>query len=147
LPHFDLAEDGRLCSTGQHCPEFLRVLYDTLIHHGYNGDAPVYSCRLSMTHGMDQCKVSMMIPFNPTETWSGSVIGSEPNAGIEMMAHIFLTSLCEDRLADTVALPIALLPLWKQENPVWQQCLEAMSDHKGPHFHAEMTSLAKYVQY
>jgi hypothetical protein len=27
-PHFDLAKDGRLCSTGQHCPGFPRVLYD-----------------------------------------------------------------------------------------------------------------------
>jgi hypothetical protein len=25
-PHFDLAKDGRLCSMGQHCPGFLRVL-------------------------------------------------------------------------------------------------------------------------
>jgi hypothetical protein len=29
-PHFDLAEDGRLCSTGQHCLGFLRLLYDAL---------------------------------------------------------------------------------------------------------------------
>jgi hypothetical protein len=70
-PHFDLAEDGTLCSMGQHCPGFLRVLYDALIRLGYDGDAPVYRCRLSMAHGMDQCEVSMMIPFNPTEPWSG----------------------------------------------------------------------------
>jgi hypothetical protein len=43
-PHFDLTEDGRLCSTGQHCPRFPRVLYDALIHFGYDGDAPVYHC-------------------------------------------------------------------------------------------------------
>jgi hypothetical protein len=54
----------------------------------------------------------MMIPFNPTETWSGSIIGSEPNTGVEMMEHIALTSLCEDRLAATVALHIVLLPIW-----------------------------------
>jgi hypothetical protein len=30
-PHFFLTEDGRLCSTGQHCPWFLRVLYDALL--------------------------------------------------------------------------------------------------------------------
>jgi hypothetical protein len=30
-PHFYLTEDGRLCSTGLHCPGFLRVLYDPLI--------------------------------------------------------------------------------------------------------------------
>jgi hypothetical protein len=92
-PHFDLTEDGRLCSTGQHCPGFLRVLYDALIRLGYDGDSPVYRCRLSTTHSMDQCKVSMMIPFDPTEPWSGSIIGSEPDTGVELMAHIALTSL------------------------------------------------------
>jgi hypothetical protein len=30
-PHFDLAEDGRLCSMGQHCLGFPRVIYDALI--------------------------------------------------------------------------------------------------------------------
>jgi hypothetical protein len=69
-PHFDLAEDGRLCSMGQHCLGFPRVLYDALIHLGYDGDAPVYHCRLSTAHGMNQCKVSVMIPFDPTEPWS-----------------------------------------------------------------------------
>jgi hypothetical protein len=77
----------------------------------------------------------------------GSVIGSESDTGVELMAHIALTSLCEDRLAATAALPIALLLIQNQENPVWQQRLEAASDLKGPHFHARMTSLAKYVQY
>jgi hypothetical protein len=88
-----------------------------------------------------------MIPFDPMEPWSGSVIGSEPNTGIEMMAHIALSSLCEDRLAATAALPIAPLLIQNQENPIWQQCLEAVSDPKGPHFHAGMTSLAMYTQY
>jgi hypothetical protein len=41
-PHFDIAEDGRLCSMAQHCPEFPRVLYDALIRLGYDGDALVY---------------------------------------------------------------------------------------------------------
>jgi hypothetical protein len=43
-PHFDLAEGRRLCSTGQHDPGFLRVLYDALIRLSYDGDAPVYHC-------------------------------------------------------------------------------------------------------
>jgi hypothetical protein len=47
-PHFDLIEDGKLCSMGQHCRGFSRVLYDTLIRLGYEGDALVYRCRLSM---------------------------------------------------------------------------------------------------
>jgi hypothetical protein len=56
-----------------------------------------------------------MIPFDPTVPWSGSVIGSEPDIGVEMMAHIALTSQCEDRLTAIAALPIAL----NQENPIW----------------------------
>jgi hypothetical protein len=87
------------------------------------------------------------IPFDPTELWSGSIIGSEPDTGVELMAHITLTSFCEDRLAATAGLPITFLPIWNQENPVWQQRLEAVSNLKGPHFHAGMTSLAKYAQY
>jgi hypothetical protein len=146
-PHFNLAEDGMLCSTGQYCPGFLRVLYDALIRLGYDGDDPVYCCQLSMTHGMDQCEVSVTIPFAPMKPWSGSIIGSKPDIGIELMAHMALTSLCEDSLAATAALPIVLLPIWNQENPVWRQHLEAMSNLEGPHFHAGMTSLARYVQY
>jgi hypothetical protein len=99
---------------------FLRVLYDTQIHLGYDGDAPVYRCRLSTAHGIDQFEVSMTIPFDPTEPWSGSVIGSRPDTGVVLMAHIALTFLCEDHLATTAALPIALLLIRDQENPVWQ---------------------------
>jgi hypothetical protein len=53
----------------------------------------------------------MMIHFNATEPWSGSIIGSEPNISVEMMAHIYLTSLCKDRLTATAVLSIALLPI------------------------------------
>jgi hypothetical protein len=67
-PYFDLAEDGRLCSMDQHCPGFPRMLYDALIRLGYDGDAPVYHCRLSTAHGMDQCEVSVTIPFDLTAT-------------------------------------------------------------------------------
>jgi hypothetical protein len=146
-PHFDLTEDGSLCSTGQHCPGFPRVLYDVVVRLGYDGDAPVYRCRLSMSHGMDQCEDSVTIPVDPMELWSGSIIGIEPDTGVELLAHKSLTSLCEDRLTATVALPIALLPIQNLENPVWQQRLQAMSNLMGPHFHAGMTSLARYDQY
>jgi hypothetical protein len=63
------------------------------------------------------------------------------------MTHIALTSLCEDHLVATAALPIALLPIQDQGNLVWQQHLEAVSNLKGPHFHVGMTSLARYAQY
>jgi hypothetical protein len=94
---------------------------------------------------MDQCEVSVTIPFNPTEPWSGSIIGSEPDTGIELMAHIALTSLCEDHFATTATLPITLLLIRDQENPIWQQRPEAVSNLKGPYFHAGMTSLARYA--
>jgi hypothetical protein len=69
---------------------------------------------------MDQCEVSVTIPFDPMEPWSGSVIYSKPDIGVELMAHIALTSLCEDHLVATAAMPIALLLIWNEENPVWQ---------------------------
>jgi hypothetical protein len=144
-PHFYLTEDGRLCSMGLHCPGFLRVLYDALIRLGYDEDAPVYRCRLSRVHDLDRCEVSVTIPLDPTHPWSGSIIDSEPDITIEMMAHIALTSLCEDRLIATAALPITLLLIQNQEDPVWQQCHEAMADLEGPHFHVGMTSLARYA--
>jgi hypothetical protein len=118
-PHFYLAEDGRLCSMGQHYSRFQRMLYDTLIHLGYDGDAPVYHCRLSKAHGFDRCEVSVTIPFDTTEPWLGSFIGREPDTDIDMMVHIALTSLCMDCLAATVALPIAFLLIQNQENSVW----------------------------
>jgi hypothetical protein len=72
-----------------------------------------------MAYSFDRCEVRMTIPFNPMEPWSGSIIGSEPDTGVEMVAHITLTSLCEDRLTATATLPITLLPIWNQDNPVW----------------------------
>jgi hypothetical protein len=59
------------------------------------------------------------MPFDPTKPWSGSIIGSEPDTGVEMMPHIALTSLHEDRLTATAALPIVLLLIQDQENLVW----------------------------
>jgi hypothetical protein len=96
---------------------------------------------------LDRCEVSVTIPFDSVELWSGSIINSEPDIGVEMIAHIALTSLCEDRLTAIAALPIALLPIQNQENPMWQQHLEAVSDLVGPHFHVGMTLLARYAQY
>jgi hypothetical protein len=80
------------------------------------------------------------IPLDPAHPWSGSIVASEPDTGVEMMAHITLTSLCEDRLIATAALPIVLLLIQNQENPVWQQRHEVVSNLKGPHFHPGMTS-------
>jgi hypothetical protein len=130
-----------------HYPGFPRVLYDTLLRFGYDGDARIYHCQLSKSHGWDMCEVSVIIPFDPIEPWLGSVIGSEPDTAVEMMAHAALTHLSESHLTAIAALPIALLPIRNQDKPMWQQRLEVVSDLKGPHFHAGMTLLARYTQY
>jgi hypothetical protein len=74
-PHVTIAEDGRLCSMGQHRPGFLQVLYDALLHLRYNGDVPIYRARMSMEHSMGQCEVSVMIPIRLEEPWSVTVMG------------------------------------------------------------------------
>jgi hypothetical protein len=68
---------------GQYCSGFLRVLYDALLRLGYKGDALIYYCQLSMAHGVEVCEASVMIPIDPLEPWSGSIIGSEPNTAVE----------------------------------------------------------------
>jgi hypothetical protein len=146
-PHVTIAEDGSLCSTGQHHPGFPRVLYDALRQLDYNGDAPVYHGRMSTAHGQDMCEVNVAIPLNPTEPWMATVIGVELDETVEQMAQVALTSLCESRLADTAAMPIVLFRIRNQEDPMWKQRLEAVSNHKGPHFHAGMAVLAGYAQH
>jgi hypothetical protein len=134
-PHFSLSMDGRHHSMGQQCSGFPRVLYDALIHLGYNGDVPLYRCHLSKAHGLDVCEVSMMIPFDPMAPWMGTIVGSELDTTIEQTAHVALNSLCESHLVATAEMPISLFPIHNQEDTVWQQCLEAVSDLKGLHFH------------
>jgi hypothetical protein len=66
---------------------------------------------------------------------------------VEQTAQVALTSLCESRLADTAAMPIALFPICNQEDPMWKQRLEAASNHEGPHFHIGMVALAGSTQH
>jgi hypothetical protein len=119
-PHITIAEDGSLCSTSQYRPGFPRVLYDALCQLSYNGDAPVYHGCMSMAHGQDKCEVNMVIPLNPTEPWMATVIRVELDETVEQMAQVTLTSMCESRLGDTAAMPIALFLICNQEDPVWK---------------------------
>jgi hypothetical protein len=123
------------------------VLYDTLRQLDYNGDAPVYCGHMSMAHGQDKCEVNVVIPLNPTEPWMTTVIGVELDETVEQMGQVALTSLCETHLVDTTAMPIALFSIRNQEDPVWKQRLEAMSNPEGPHFHAGMAALVGYAQH
>jgi hypothetical protein len=93
-PHFFLTEDMRLCSMGQHCPGFPRVLYDALLRLGYDREVPIYRCRLSMVDGLDVCETSVMILLNPTEPWMGTIVNSDPDTTIEQTAHVALSPPC-----------------------------------------------------
>jgi hypothetical protein len=131
-PHVTITADGSLCSTGQHHPGFPRVLYDALRQLGYDGDAPVYRGRMSMIHGQDKCEINVVIPLNPMEPWMTTVIRVKLDETVEQTAQVALTSLCETRLADTATMPIALFPIRNQEDPMWKQRLEAVSNLEGP---------------
>jgi hypothetical protein len=122
-------------------------LYDALRQLGYSGDAPVYRGRMSIAHGQDKCEVNVVIPLNPTEPWMTTVIGVELDETVEQTAQVTLTSLCESRLTDTAVMPIALFSIRNQEDPVWKQRLEAVSNPEGPHFDAGMAALAGYTQH
>jgi hypothetical protein len=121
------------------------VLYNTLLSLGYKGDTPIYRCWLSIAHDVEVYEDNVTIPIDPSKLWSGSIIASEPNTVVEMMANTALTYLSESRLTAIVALPTTLLPIWDQENPMWWQRLEATSDRGDPHLSAKTTSLAKYT--
>jgi hypothetical protein len=81
------------------------------------------------------------------EPWMTTVIRVELDETVEQTAQVALTTLCESRLADTVMMPITLFLIRNQEDPVWKQRLEAMSNPEGPHFHAGMAALAGYAQH
>jgi hypothetical protein len=82
-PPITIAEDGRLCSTGQHRPRFPQVLYDALLHLGYNGDVPIYRACMSMAHSIEQCEVSVTIPLNPKEPLMVTIISAELDDTVE----------------------------------------------------------------
>jgi hypothetical protein len=146
-PHITIAEDGSLYSTSQHRSGFSRVLYDALLHLGHNEDVPVYRGRMSKAHGQDRCEVSVTLPLSPTEPWGTTIISVELDEEVEQAAHVALTALCESRLDDTVAMPIALFLIREQEEPMWRQHLQDVTDPKSPHFHAGMAAMTKYVKY
>jgi hypothetical protein len=125
----------------------LSQLYDALRQLGYYWGVPIYCSRMSTAHGQDKCEVSVVIPLNPMKPWMATVIGVELDEIVEQTAQVTLNSLCESCLTNTAAMPIALFLIRNQEDPVWKQHLEAMSNPKGPHFHAGMAELAEYAQH
>jgi hypothetical protein len=123
------------------------VIYDALLHLGYNRDVLVYRARMSMAYGLDQCDVNVTIPLNPMKPWMVTIIGVELDDTIKQTAQVALTSLCGSHVANTAAMPIVLFPTCYQGDPMWQQRLEAVSDSEGPQFHAGMAVMTEYAQY
>jgi hypothetical protein len=146
-PYVTITEDGSLCSMGQHHRGFPRLLYDAQLHLGHNGDVPIYRGRRSKARGQDWCEVSVTLPLSPTKPWGTTVIGVELDETVEQAAHVALTTLCESRLDDIAVMPIALFPICEQEEPMWRQQLQDMTDPEGPHFHVGMAVMTKYAQY
>jgi hypothetical protein len=58
----------------------------------------------------------MEIPVNPTAPWTGAVVGGDWDDAVEKMAHVALTAMCEQRLADMTDTRIALFSIWDQED-------------------------------
>jgi hypothetical protein len=100
-----------------------------------------------MARGQDKCEVYAVIPLNLMEPWMATVIGVELDETVEQTAQVALTSLCESHLTYTAVLPITLFLICNQEDPVWKQRLEAVSNPEGPHFHIGMAALAGYAQH
>jgi hypothetical protein len=119
------------------------MLYDALLHLGHNGDIPIYRGRMSKAHGQDRCEVRVMLPLSPTEPWGTTIIEIELDETVEQAAHVALTALCESRLNDTAA--IAMFLIREQEEPMWRQRLQDVTNPEGPHFHAGMAAMTKYA--
>jgi hypothetical protein len=100
-----------------------------------------------MVNDLDVYETSLMIPLDPVEPWTGTIIGSEPNTTVEQMTSVALTSLCESHLVTSTTMPITLFPIPNQANLTWKQWLEVVSDLEGLHFNAGMAMMAKYSQY
>jgi hypothetical protein len=69
------------------------VLYDTLLHLGYNGDVSIYRARMYMAHSMGQCEVNVTIPIRPEEPWLVTVMSVELDDTIDNTAHFALAAL------------------------------------------------------
>jgi hypothetical protein len=74
-----------------------------------------------------------------------TVIEIELDETVEQAAHVALTALCVSRLNDTTAIAIAMFLIREQEEPMWRQRLQDVTNPEGPHFHAGMAAMTKYA--
>jgi hypothetical protein len=145
--HCTLKEDCSLHTTGYHHPGFPRLLLDTLVRIGYDGPIPDYCCRPYQKHGLRCCEVQVEIPVNPEAPFTGTVIGGDLDKVVERMAHLALTTMCEQRLPEMVGLAILLYLIRDQAKPERQQRLKRVCDITHELFHAGWAQMAKYARY
>jgi hypothetical protein len=88
-----------------------------LVRLGYDGPILIYSCHPFLAHGLNYCEVQVEIPIDLTAPWTRAIIGGALDDVIEKMVHVALTAMCERHLTDTADTPIALFPIWDQEEP------------------------------
>jgi hypothetical protein len=141
-PHIIIVEDGSLYSTGQHHSGFPRMLYDSLLHLDYNGDIPVYRGRMSKAHGQERCEVSMMLP-SARQSRGERLSSASSWTRRSSMQHTSPSPPC----VRATAMPIVLFLIREQEEPMWRQRLQNVTDPEGPHSHAGMAAMMKYVHY
>jgi hypothetical protein len=102
---------------------------------------------MSKAHGQDRCEVSVTLPLSLTEPWGTTSVSVELDEMVEQAVHIALTTQYESSLDDTTAMPITLFLIREQEEPMWRQHLQDVTDPEGPHFHAGMAAMTKYAQH
>jgi hypothetical protein len=102
---------------------------------------------MSKAHGQDRCEVSVTLPLSLTEPWGTTSVSVELDEMVEQAVHIALTTQYESSLDDTTAMPITLFLIREQEESMWRQHLQDVTDPEGPHFHAGMAAMTKYAQH
>jgi hypothetical protein len=145
--HCTLKEDCWLRTTGHHHPGFPRQPLDTLIHIGYDGPIPDYYCRPYQKHGLPCCEVQVEIPINPEASLTGTVIRGDLDEAVERMAHLALTTMCEQHLPETASLAILLYLIRDQAEPDRQQHLKTICDVTQELFLPGWVQMAKYARY
>jgi hypothetical protein len=110
---------------------FHRVFLCMLVRLGCDRPIPEYSCGPYQAHGLSCCEVWVEIPVNPEAPWTRMVVGGNLDDTVEKMAHLVLTVMCEQRLTDTIDMPLALFLKWEQDEPIWCQCQGADCDITG----------------
>jgi hypothetical protein len=75
------------------------------------------------------------------------VVGGKLDVAVEKMAHLALTTVCEQRLVGMADMSITLFPIWNQDNPKWCQCLGAACNLTWEQFNVEWEPMTRYAKY